>query len=75
MYISPIFLASILPHLRIKAEQARNCLALRAAKEISKRERVAHGRGHVGSAPRTAASSAAMQAHYERAKELNRVGT
>lgn len=67
-------LAALLPFLRIKEGQARNCLSLREVKNASKVERVAPGRGHVGSAPRSAAASAMMQSHYERAKELNRVG-
>ena len=41
-------LASLLPFLRIKRQQAENCLALRAAKNESKPARVARGRGHVG---------------------------
>jgi hypothetical protein len=67
-------LAALLPHLRIKAEQARNCLALRLDKEISKGQRVAYGRGHVGAAARSPELSQTMEARYQRAKELNRVG-
>lgn len=66
--------AALLPYLRIKAEQARNCLALRDAKEASKSERVARKRGHVGSAPRSAQMSESMEAMYVRAKALNKVG-
>lgn len=67
-------LVAIIPFLRIKAEQARNCLALRGDKDASKAQRVAHGRGHVGSAPRSTEMSASMEARYQCAKELNRVG-
>lgn len=67
-------LRAVLPYLRIKREQAENCLTLRALKEQSKARRVARGRGHVGSAPRSAEMSAAMESSYARAKELNRVG-
>lgn len=67
-------LVAILPYLRIKAEQARNCLALRALKEQSKVERVAVGRGHVGGSVRPAHLSEAMETSYLTAKHLNRVG-
>ena len=65
---------ALLPYLRIKREQALNCLRLRVVKERSKRERVAFGRGHAGSAHRTERSSQEMEQAYARAKELNRVG-
>ena len=64
----------ILPFLRIKAEQARNGLWLRGLKDASKLLRIAPGRGHAGSAPRTPEMSAAMDAAYQRAKLLNMVG-
>ena len=67
-------LAALLPYLRIKRAQAENCLALRAVKERSKVARVAPGRGHAGSASRPLDLSEAMERHYIRAKELNRVG-
>lgn len=67
-------LRSLLPYLRIKRAQAENCLALRQIKERSKRRRVAKGRGHVGASPRLAVHSDQMEACYQRAKTLNRVG-
>lgn len=67
-------LLAVLPYLRIKREQALNCLVLRNLKEQSKKQRVAVGRGHVGGAPRSGEISAAMEEAYQRAKELNRVG-
>lgn len=67
-------LVLIAPYLRIKKQQAENCIALRSVKEKSKRDRVAPGRGHVGSAVRSPNASAAMEMHYAKAKELNRVG-
>lgn len=67
-------LRAVLPYLRIKAEQARNCLALREVKEASKKARVAPGRGHQGSARRPAELSTEMERLRERAKTLNRVG-
>lgn len=65
---------ALLPYLRIKRAQALNCLALRATKVRSKKARVAKGRGHAGSAPRSAEMSAAMEANYCEAKRLNMVG-
>lgn len=67
-------LVAVLPWLRIKAAQARNCLSLRDVKNASKVARVAHGRGHAGAAKRSAVASATMDEHYLRAKALNRVG-
>jgi len=67
-------LSAVLPYLRIKRLQAENCLALRVVKAESGALRVARGRGHAGSAPRTAEHAAAMEAAYLTAKELNRVG-
>lgn len=67
-------LLAVLPYLRIKREQAENCLALRGLKEKSKKQRVAVGRGHAGGASRSAALSDAMEQAYQRAKELNHVG-
>lgn len=64
----------MLPYLRIKQAQAKNCLQLREIKEHSKRTRVAHGRGHVGAATRSVEITAAMEGCYSQAKSLNRVG-
>lgn len=67
-------LSALMPYLRIKRTQAENCLALRAVKEKSKLARVALGRGHAGASSRPAELSVAMEDHFLRAKELNRVG-
>lgn len=67
-------LALLLPYLRIKKESAKNALRLRALKTQSKKNRVRCGRGHVGSSPRTQVMTEKMEALYQRAKELNRVG-
>lgn len=67
-------LKALLPFLRIKKQQAENCRGLRKIKESSKKARVSRGRGHVGAAVRSADHSAAMDASYRRAKELNLVG-
>lgn len=67
-------LVALLPYLRIKREQAKNCLALRALKKQSAKGRVAKGRGHVGAAARTPEMNAKMEACYLRSRELNRVG-
>lgn len=67
-------LRALLPFLRIKQAQARNCLELRVAKEMSKRQRVAKNRGHVGAAHRHPDISAKMESLCERAHLLNRVG-
>ncbi len=67
-------LRAILPYLRIKRAQAENALVLRDHKEQSKRQRVAFGRGHVGASARSLELSTQMEARYQRAKELNRVG-
>lgn len=64
----------LLPHLRIKRLQANNCLRLREVKERSKKQRVAKGRGHVGSSPRSPENSTIMEALYQEAKRLNHVG-
>lgn len=69
-----ICLSAILPYLRIKRLQAENCLALRAVKAESAALRVAPGRGHAGSAPRTVEHGDAMEKAYLIGKELNRVG-
>lgn len=69
-----IFLKAILPYLRIKKQQAQNCLELRKMKDASKRARVAFGRGHIGSARRPVHFTESMQQAYLRAKELNAVG-
>lgn len=65
---------ALLPYLRIKADQARNCIALRGVKEQSKKARVAFGRGHAGAASRPAHLSDAMENLRTRAKQLNAVG-
>ena len=67
-------LIAVLPYLRIKKQQAENCISLRSIKDKSKLDRVAFGRGHVGAAKRSPASSEAMEQHYLKAKELNHVG-
>lgn len=64
----------ILPYLRIKREQAENCIALYALVTRSKSERVARGRKHAGSAPRDPALTAEMEVLYEKAKALNCTG-
>jgi hypothetical protein len=65
---------ALLPFLRIKREQAINCLTLRSLKEKSKIVRVAYGRGHAGSAPRPSDLTSAMEAIYAQAKHLNITG-
>ena len=67
-------LKALLPFLRIKKEQALNCLALRAVKSRSAKSRVGKGGGLVGSAPRSAELSALMEDAYQTAKRLNVVG-
>ena len=67
-------LSVLLPFLRVKSDQARNCLALRVVKNRSKKVRVAFGRGHVGAAARPMRITERMDAFYIRAKTLNRVG-
>lgn len=64
----------LLPFLRIKREQAVNCLELRDLIAKSKVLRVAVGRGHAGAASRPIEISDAMAATFLRAKHLNRVG-
>ena len=61
-------LRAILPYLRIKRAQALNCLDLRRVKETSKRKRRSHS-------PRPIAISDVMESLYQKAKELNRVGS
>lgn len=67
-------LRALLPYLRIKREQALNCLALRELKEQSKVAKVARGRGHAGSAARPAMLTEAMEVRFANAKFLNKVG-
>ncbi len=67
-------LQALLPYLRIKREQALNCLALRVIKRKSMKAKVAKGRGHAGAASRPLELTSAMEAAYSRAKELNAVG-
>jgi len=64
----------LIPYLRIKRIQAENCISLYALVERSKKERVAFGRGHAGSASRDPALTAEMETLYVRAKQLNSVG-
>ncbi len=64
----------LMPHLRIKRAQARNCLALRKLIAASKVARCAPGRGHAGGAPRPAALTEKMEACYAVAHHLNQVG-
>jgi hypothetical protein len=70
-----IALRFILPYLRVKKRQAQLCLRLRQLKEESKTARVAFGRGHIGSAPRSRQLSKSMEELYQQIKMLNRVGT
>ena len=67
-------LTALLPFLRIKATQARNCLTLRKVKTISIKARVAVGRGHAGAAHRPQHLTDRMEILYETAKRLNKVG-
>jgi hypothetical protein len=67
-------LRALLPYLKIKRKQAENCLALRDVKQQSKRQRIAKGRGHIGSSSRSAESGLRMEALYIQAKILNSVG-
>lgn len=68
-------LTALLPFLRVKREQAVNCLALRGLKHESKIAKVGRGRGHAGAAARPFFLTDAMEDAYQRAKALNRVGT
>ncbi len=68
-------LVAVLPYLRVKRAQAENCLVLRELKHASKEARMAPGRGHVGGASRPESIGNLMEAAYQRAKDLNRVGT
>lgn len=68
------FLRAVLPYLRIKRNQADNCLLLRAVKDASKKQRVAKKRGHVGSAPRSVEHSVEMQRLCDMGHTMNRVG-
>lgn len=67
-------LVALLPYLKIKKEQALNCLDLRVLKETAKTQRVARGRGHAGSASRAPELSAAMEETFLKGKRLNKVG-
>lgn len=67
-------LRAVLPYLRIKRNQAENCLRLREVKEASKSARVARGRGHQGSASRPDHLSDEMESLYRNAHTLNQVG-
>lgn len=69
-----VVLKALLPFLRIKRSQALNCMALRALKTTSAKERVAKGRGHVGASVRTTDMTNRMEARYQQAKVLNHVG-
>lgn len=67
-------LQKLLPHLRIKRAQAANGLKLAALIIASKKARMARGRGHQGAGARPAGITAAMDACFQEAKNLNRVG-
>ena len=67
-------LTTLLPFLRVKAKQARNCLALRRVKVESMKAKVAPGRGHAGAAHRPQRLTDHMERLYESAKLLNKVG-
>jgi hypothetical protein len=67
-------LRALLPYLRIKHQQARNCIALRVVKERSKKARVSFGRGHIGAAARLPSHTEAMERCHQRAHDLNHVG-
>ena len=69
-----VVLEMLLPYLRIKRRQAENALALRQLTEQSKKDRVAFGRGVVGSLQRPKYLSTKMEQRYLKAKALNRVG-
>lgn len=64
-------LRALLPYLRVKREQAENCIALRKLKERSKKARVARGRGHAGASVRPEAMTEAMEALFAKAKAMN----
>lgn len=64
-------LRSLLPYLRVKRDQAENCLSLRKLKERSKKARVAKGRGHIGGSVRPQAITEAMEMHFANAKAMN----
>ena len=68
-------LLALLPFLRIKRQQAENCLSLRRVKEASKTARVGFGRGHAGAARRTDEHSQQMETAYIAGKTMNAVGT
>lgn len=67
-------LRAIAPYLRIKRQQADTCFALREVKRISKRAKVAKGRGHAGAAHRPQSLTDKMESLYVEAKRLNAVG-
>jgi len=67
-------LRALIPFLRIKRSQAINCIALRALKTTSAKQRIAKGRGHVGASVRSLDLSNRMEARYQQAKSLNHVG-
>lgn len=67
-------LTALLPFLRIKRQQAENCLVLRAVIDKSKIARVLPGRGHVGGASRPSELSMEMERLFAHAHTLNRVG-
>lgn len=69
-----IVCAALMPFLRIKKAQAENVLALRAAKHASMIQRRQRPAGQTGASKRSPEITAAMEAVYIRAKELNRVG-
>jgi hypothetical protein len=67
-------LKALLPCLSVKKRQALNALTLRIVKEQSKRAKVKRGRGHAGAAPRPKELTDKMEALYQEAKRLNKVG-
>jgi len=67
-------LVALMPFLRVKRQQALNCVALRKIKIKSKKAKVACGRGHVGAAKRPQILTDAMESLYANAKRLNAVG-
>lgn len=67
-------LTALMPYLRIKKPQARNCLALRLVKVASMKAKVLPGRGHAGAAARPQRLTDRMERLYERARALNTVG-
>lgn len=70
-----LFLKAVIPYLRIKKQQAKNCLELRKLKISSQKQRMAFGRGHIGAAHRSQRLTTAMEKRHQAAHLLNSVGT